>query len=97
MLQLYIGVPDSLFLSAIDDLRYSAETLALLGVAGNPPLTDLASGAVAGDHGVLEVITVPPGTEPICQRRASNHPPGPVRCRRIDWPALSKWVTATAP
>jgi hypothetical protein len=57
MLQLYAGVPSSLFLSPIDGLRRRATTLPLLAAPGCPDRPAPAPLAV------LELTDVPPGAE----------------------------------
>lgn len=59
MLELYQGVPSSLFLSEINGVRHSATTLALLAAAASPARHDMAPGRYA----VLERATVRAGTE----------------------------------
>lgn len=59
MLELYEGVPDSLFLSPIDNVRLSATTIALIAAQGCPARIDMAPGRYA----VLERATVRAGAE----------------------------------
>lgn len=59
MLELYQGVPDSLFLSEINGLRHAATTVPLLGAPFSPALRDVTPGRYA----VLEQAIVQSGTE----------------------------------
>lgn len=61
MMSLYDGVPDSLFLSSIDDLRFEATTIPLVGAAGSPAGDQLRSGSISGSLAMIEFATVRPG------------------------------------
>ena len=62
MLELYKGVPDSLFLSDIDGVRFRATTVPLAAAPGCPHGEQLVSGDLAGDFALLELADVRPGS-----------------------------------
>lgn len=64
MLNLYEGVPESLFLSAIDGVRFQASTIPLAAVPGCPQGDRLASGDLGGPFAMLELADVRPGAGP---------------------------------
>ena len=61
MMSLYEGVPDSLFLSAIDDLRFQARTVPLVGSVGCPDGVGLRRDAINGSFAMIEFARVRPG------------------------------------
>ncbi|RJL20541.1 hypothetical protein [Bailinhaonella thermotolerans] len=61
MMEIYDGVDDRLFLSDIDDLRFSAFSRPLGAVAGGPAIADLLAEPYAAPFYVLESARVRPG------------------------------------
>jgi hypothetical protein len=62
MMQLYQGVPEGLFLSAIDDLRFQARTVPLVGAPGCPTGEDIRSRSIYGPFAMIEFAEVRPGS-----------------------------------
>jgi len=61
MMQLYQGVPESLFLSAIDDLRFQATTVPLVGAPGCPNAEEIRTRPINGPFAVIEFADVRSG------------------------------------
>src|SRR3954447_26356472 len=58
MMNLYDGVPESLFLSSIDGVRFEATTLPLVGAPGCPTVDDMRSQSLHGPFAMLEFADV---------------------------------------
>ncbi|MFC5950396.1 hypothetical protein ACFQH9_19185 [Pseudonocardia lutea] len=58
MVELYRGVPDSLFLSAIDGVRFGATSLPLVGAPGCPTTAELRDQGVHGPYALIEFADV---------------------------------------
>lgn len=61
MMELYQGVPESLFLSAIDGLRFQATTVPLVGAPGCPDGQQLRDDGIQGPFAMVEFSSVQPG------------------------------------
>ncbi|MGW5385755.1 hypothetical protein [Nocardia sp. NPDC003963] len=61
VISLYKGVPDSMFLSSIDDVRFQATSLPLVGAPGCPRPENIAADRIRGDFALLEIADVRPG------------------------------------
>ncbi|NUR92588.1 MAG: hypothetical protein HOY71_51665 [Nonomuraea sp.] len=61
MMEIYAGVDEKLFLSDIDDLRFSAFSRPLGAVHGSPALSDLLAEGYAAEFYLFESATVRPG------------------------------------
>jgi len=62
MMALYDGVPDSMFLSSIDNVRFQATTLPLVAAPGSPTTEELASRLTQGSYALLEIAEVKHGS-----------------------------------
>lgn len=58
MLELYENVPDSLFLSPIDGVRFGATTVPLIGAPGCPTTTEIQAGPINGTFAMVEFADV---------------------------------------
>jgi hypothetical protein len=63
MMKLYEGVPESMFLSAIDNLRYSARSLPLVAAPGSPTIDELEGPTMPGTFAMVEFADVRPGAQ----------------------------------
>ncbi|WP_415977216.1 hypothetical protein [Rhodococcus sp. 077-4] len=63
MMKLYEGVPDSMFLSSIDNLRHTARSVPLVAAPGSPTIADLAEPGPAGAFAMIEFAEAAPGMQ----------------------------------
>ncbi|MEU6423727.1 hypothetical protein [Streptomyces spiralis] len=61
MVELYQGVPDSLFLSPIDGVRFTATSVPLVAAPGSPAVGAVCDGSVRGPFAVVEFTDVRTG------------------------------------
>ena len=76
MMDLYEGVPESLFLSSIDGVRFEATTVPLVGAPGCPTTEDMRSDSIRGPFAMLEFadVRVDSGLDYLAAVRAERQP-----------------------